>query len=65
MLVLVIFMLLDREDLRDRMIRLLGHGRLNLTTQALDETSTRITRYLSRLAIVNAGMRFSRQSVFG
>jgi predicted PurR-regulated permease PerM len=54
-LVLVIFMLLDREDLRDRMIRLLGHGRLNLTTQALDETSTRITRYLSRLALVNAG----------
>lgn len=52
-LVFVIFMLLTREDLRDRMIRLVGHGRLNLTTQALDEAGTRISRYLSALAIVN------------
>lgn len=53
-LVFVIFMLLNREDLRDRMIRIVGHGRLNLTTQALDEASTRISRYLGALAIVNA-----------
>lgn len=52
-LVLVIFMLLNREDLRDRMIRLMGHGRLNLTTQALDDTGSRISRYLGALAIVN------------
>ena len=52
-LIFIIFMLIDREDLRDRMIRLLGHGRLNITTQALDEASTRISRYLGRLAIVN------------
>ena len=52
-LVFIIFMLIDREDQRDRMIRLLGHGRLNITTQALDEASTRISRYLGRLAIVN------------
>lgn len=53
-LVFVIFMLITREDLRDRMIRIVGHGRLNLTTQALDEASTRISKYLSALAIVNA-----------
>ena len=53
-LVFVIFMLIMREDLRDRMIRIVGHGRLNLTTQALDEASSRISRYLSALAIVNA-----------
>jgi len=52
-LVFVVFMLLSREDLRDRLLRLLGHGRLNLTTQALDEASTRISRYLGALAIVN------------
>jgi predicted PurR-regulated permease PerM len=52
--VFIIFMLLKREDLRDRMIRLIGHGRLNLTTQALDEAATRISRYLGALAIVNS-----------
>ncbi|HEY2588110.1 MAG TPA: AI-2E family transporter [Tepidisphaeraceae bacterium] len=52
-LVLVIFMLLMREDLRDRMIRLIGHGRLNITTQAIDEAGSRISKYLGALAIVN------------
>jgi hypothetical protein len=42
-----------REDLRDRVIRLIGHGRLNVTTQALDEAGSRISRYLGALAIVN------------
>jgi predicted PurR-regulated permease PerM len=51
--VLVIFMLLGREDLRDRMIRLLGHGQLNLTTQAIDEVAHRITRYLVAQTAVN------------
>ncbi|MDB5292595.1 MAG: phytochrome sensor protein [Phycisphaerales bacterium] len=52
-LIFVIFMLLTREDLRDRMIRLCGSGQINLTTQAFDEAGTRITRYLGALAIVN------------
>ena len=34
---LVIFMLLERDELRNRVIRLLGYGRLSLTTTALDE----------------------------
>ncbi len=36
-IVIVIFMLLAGEDLRDRLIHLLGRGRLRVTTQALDE----------------------------
>jgi predicted PurR-regulated permease PerM len=52
-IVFVIFMLLEREDLRDRMIRLIGAGQLTLTTQALDDASTRISRYLLAQAIVN------------
>jgi predicted PurR-regulated permease PerM len=52
-IVFVIFMLLNRKDLRDRMIRLVGHGRLNLTTQALDDASTRISRYLLMQSAIN------------
>ena len=52
--VFLIFMLLNRRDLRDRMIRLIGHGRLNLTTQALDDAATRISRYLLMQSVINA-----------
>lgn len=52
--VFLIFMLLNRRDLRDRMIRLIGHGRLNLTTQALDDAGTRISRYLLMQLSINA-----------
>jgi hypothetical protein len=52
-IVFVIFMLIGREDLRDRIIRLVGEGQLNITTQALDDAATRISRYLVAQAIVN------------
>ncbi len=51
--VFVIFMLLKREDLRDRMIRLVGAGRLNVTTQAASDAAARISRYLVAQALVN------------
>lgn len=51
--VLVIFMLLGREDLRDRLIRLFGDGQLNVTTQAIDEAASRIMRYLVAQTMVN------------
>lgn len=53
--VLVIFMLLRREDLRDRIISLVGHGRLTVTTRALDEAGERISRYLVRQLLLNGG----------
>jgi predicted PurR-regulated permease PerM len=52
-IIFVIFMLLTREDLRDRVIRLIGQGRINVTTQAMDEAATRISRYLVAQCIVN------------
>lgn len=52
-LVFVIFMLVAREDLRDRVIRLIGQGRINITTQAMDEAATRVSRYLIAQCIVN------------
>ena len=46
-------MLLQREDLRDRMIRLVGHGQLNVTTQVFEEAADRVSRYLRVQLIVN------------
>src|SRR5205807_401162 len=51
--VFVTFMLLNRRDLRDRIIRLIGHGRVNLSTQALDDAGTRISRYLLMQSLIN------------
>lgn len=50
---LVVFMLLEREELRNRMIRLFGHGRLVVTTKAFDEAGRRVSRYLLVQSIVN------------
>jgi predicted PurR-regulated permease PerM len=52
-IVLVIFMLMEREDLRNRLIRLVGYGRLTTTTRALEEASQRISRYLLMQSIIN------------
>ena len=52
--ILVIFMLLERDELRNRATRLLGYGRLSLTTTALDEAGQRVSRYLIAQFIVNA-----------
>jgi predicted PurR-regulated permease PerM len=53
-IVLVIFMLIQREDLRNRLIRLIGYGSLTTTTRALEEASQRISRYLLMQSIINA-----------
>jgi hypothetical protein len=45
-LILLAFMLNRREDLRNRMIRLLGQGRLTTTTKAVDDMSRRVSRFL-------------------
>ena len=52
-IVLCVFMLIGREDLRDRVIRLVSHGQLNVTTQAMDDAATRVSRYLLMQALIN------------
>jgi predicted PurR-regulated permease PerM len=52
-IVFVIFMLLKREDLRDRFIRLAGSRDLPRTTQALDDAAQRVGRYLLMQLVVN------------
>jgi predicted PurR-regulated permease PerM len=44
-LVVAIFVLLQREDLRDRLIRLAGATDLHRTTTALDDAARRLSRY--------------------
>jgi predicted PurR-regulated permease PerM len=53
-LVLVIFMLLRLPQLRNRLVRLVGYGRLTTTTKALDEAAARISRYLLMQSLINA-----------
>jgi predicted PurR-regulated permease PerM len=53
-IVFVIFMLFQQEDLRDRVIRLVGAGRVNATTKALDEAGARVSRYLLAQLIINS-----------
>ena len=50
--IFVVLILLDRLDLRDRLLRLWG-GNLHQSTDAMDEAGRRITRYLVLQLVVN------------
>jgi len=53
--VVAVFALLQREDLRDRLIRLIGPDDIHRTTLAMDDAGRRLTRYfLTQLAINTA-----------
>lgn len=54
-IVFTLFMLIRREDLRNRFIRLVGHEHLNTLTQALDDAAGRVSRYLFLQLSVNLG----------
>ena len=51
--ILVVFFLVRRDDLRDRFIRLLGKGQATVTTQMLGDAATRVSRYLLMLFLIN------------
>ena len=53
-IIFTIFMLIKREDLRNRLLRLVGLGQLNIMTQALDDAAQRVSRYLLMQFLVNA-----------
>jgi predicted PurR-regulated permease PerM len=52
-IVFVIMILLEREDLRDRLLRLAGRHDLHRTTEAMNDAGQRISRYLLSQLIVN------------
>jgi predicted PurR-regulated permease PerM len=51
----LIFILLQREDLRDRFLRLAGTADLQRSTAALDDAGTRLSRFFLMQTILNAG----------
>ncbi|HEY7642752.1 MAG TPA: AI-2E family transporter [Steroidobacteraceae bacterium] len=50
---LVAFMLGQREDLRDRFIRLLGSDSVSLTTRLMDEAAYRVSQFLLWQTLIN------------
>ena len=54
-IVLVCFMLLHREDLRDRVISLIGVDQLAHTTRAFEDAGERVSRYLLMQLLINVG----------
>ena len=52
-LVFVGFILLQKDDLRDRFVRLAGSRDMQRTTVALDEAATRLSRYLFLQTCIN------------
>ena len=53
-IVFTILMLLNRESMRERVIALIGPGRIQVTTKAMAEASYRVGRYLMMQLVVNA-----------
>lgn len=52
--ILSVFMLLKKEDLRNRIIRLTGDTQVTTTTKATDDASKRISRYLFMQLVINS-----------
>ena len=53
-IVFTFFVLLHREDLRDRLIRLTGRGHVSVTTLAMMDAGARISRYFRLQLAVNS-----------
>jgi predicted PurR-regulated permease PerM len=53
-LVFTLFLLMKREDVRARLIRLIARRQLNTVTQALDDAAQRVSRYLLTQFCINA-----------
>jgi predicted PurR-regulated permease PerM len=53
-LLIVVFILLQREDLRDRLIRLFGSGDPQRATSTLTDAANRLSRYFLRQVLINS-----------
>ena len=51
--ILTLFLLLRRGDIRNRLFRLFGQGRINTMTTAFDDAARRVSRYLLTQSLVN------------
>ena len=50
---LTIFLLIEREEVRNRLFRLAGQSQIHLITNALDDAAQRVSRYLFLQLLVN------------
>jgi predicted PurR-regulated permease PerM len=57
--VLVLFMLIQREDQRNRLLQLFGGANLHATTEALTDVTERVSRYLRMQFLINASYGLS------
>lgn len=59
--IFTIFILFEKDKLRDRLLRLVGLGQLGLATKALDDAAAGVSRYLQMQLLVNtsAGLLFA------
>jgi predicted PurR-regulated permease PerM len=53
--VLVVFMLLERKQFRGRFLRLIGHSHVATTILAIDEAGSKLSRFLFGQLMVNTG----------
>ncbi len=54
-LIFSVFLLINRKDLHDRLFRVVGLNQMNVMTQALDDATQRVSRYLLMQLLVNVG----------
>jgi predicted PurR-regulated permease PerM len=52
--IFTLFMIMRRDDLRNRFISLIGTGHLHVATQAMDDAAARVSRYLRLQLVVNS-----------
>ena len=53
--VLLVFFLIEREDLRDRIVLLAGRAKVTVTSKALEDVTDRVSHYIGMVALVNGG----------
>ncbi len=53
-LIFTVYLLIEQDDLRNRLFHLAGLDRLNVMTQAIDDATRRVSRYLAMQLLVNA-----------
>lgn len=53
--VLLVFILIDREDQRNRLLQLFGSSNLHATTEAFGDATRRVSNYLRMQFLINAG----------
>lgn len=53
-IVLLLFVLVYREDLRDRLLRVCGRAHIQITTAAIEDSEARIVRFFAAQAVSNA-----------